>query len=86
MPVDESQLAEKITSLRVLVSNGQERLEKAAHALGTLESIMDADSVDPVINEAMTAARRQQIYDACMPVAEEMIRREAAYEDLPESE
>ena len=71
--IDESELGLKIRSLRVLEGNTNELLAKISNTRKVLESIETANSTDPVTGQATSAARRREVYDACMPIASELL-------------
>lgn len=78
MAIDESGLAEKIRSLEVLEINTRELLDKITSTKSVLESISEAGAIDPITQQPTSDKRRQEVYDACIPVAAELLGLEAA--------
>ena len=79
--IDEEALETAVRDLRVSVLASQERTEKLTDCRSKLESICrpwhagerGSNPPDPVTGQAMTDARRQEIYDACLTEAQRLI-------------
>lgn len=74
--IDDDALEVKIRSLRVVELDSTERAEKAARTRRSLEEISLKDGANPPdarTGALMSDATRQEIYDACMAAADELI-------------
>ena len=80
MPVDERELDVLITSLAALRDGCRQTASDADACLATLNKIRQVDGAnptDPDTHAAMTQARRNEVYDGCLPAANQLLGRTA---------
>lgn len=76
MPVDEADLILKVNSLVALRTDRHEQIRKIEQTLESLQSILLEDGnrkTDGSTGTQMSATRRQEVYDACIAVANELL-------------
>lgn len=76
MPVNETTLQIKINSLVGLQKSLEIKIEKVAKTTESLKSIRrrnDTNPTDTITNQEMTDSRRDEIYEKCIPVADELL-------------
>lgn len=76
MPVDETNLNLKVNSLESLLIDEQDKIARIRHTLESLHSIQQQNGANPKddrTGQLMSDATRQEIYNACIPVADEFL-------------
>lgn len=76
MPVDEDDLQFKINSLITLQSDLEikiRKIEKTKNSLRSIKRRNDTNPTDSITNQEMTNARRDEIYEKCIPTANELL-------------
>lgn len=76
MPIDESVLQTKRDSVLVLLHNTRDKLNDIEHVFECLDNIIQIDNANPIDSRTgttMTDTTRQEIYDACIADANELL-------------
>lgn len=76
--IDEAELDSKIRSLKVVLLNLRKATSKTDQTLVSLKSLEQSDGQNPLdtrTGQTMSDATRQEIYDACASVADDLIAK-----------
>ncbi len=77
MPIDESELITKVTSLQARLYDTKDEMNRITQVLTSLDTILlGADGnpkIDAQTGRPLSQARRQEIYDICMAEGQKII-------------
>ena len=74
--IDEHNLQIKINSLVAIQTQKQVEINQIIHVLESLQDIRQKDGTNPTdlrLNQMMSDTTRQEIYDVCIPTADEIL-------------
>lgn len=70
--IEEDKLVHIVRSLKAYTGNQLEKYQQSIKMTQDLEGILPG-VIDPATDSAVSEARRQEIYDHCVPMAEELL-------------